>query len=276
VSVPGRSSGHNTGVPPDDRDRDRLASLVAGNGPRVVLLHGFTQTARCWGPFADTLVEDGWQLRSVDAPGHGRSSSIDADVPSGAQLLGDVGGRAVYVGYSMGARYALQLALDRPELVRALVLIGVSPGIEDARERAARIADDEARAARIEAIGVEAFVDEWLRQPLFATLPADAAHRDERLTNTTAGLASSLRRSGTGAMEPLWPRLPDIRVPVVLVTGELDAKFGPIAQRMVPLMAPHAIAVSVPDAGHTVHLEKPGVLADFVRTWLRKSGLAPD
>lgn len=246
-----------------------MATIVAGDGPRIVLVHGFTQTARCWGAFADHLAAAHYRLIAVDAPGHGRSADVAVDFETGAALLGDTCGRAVYVGYSMGGRYALRLALDRPELVRALVLIGASPGIEDPDERAARRAEDEQRAAHIERVGVAAFLDEWLRQPLFATLPAEAAHRDERLRNTASGLASSLRLAGTGAMEPLWSRLATVRMPVLLVTGEHDAKFVSIAERMVHAMDPHAWSVVVSDAGHSVHLEQPDVTAEVVTSWLR-------
>jgi 2-succinyl-6-hydroxy-2,4-cyclohexadiene-1-carboxylate synthase len=285
VTVAGRTCGNNTGVSPTARDPEpaatnetepaatndtaRLATIVAGEGPRVVLIHGFTQTSRCWGPFADSLAADGWQLVAVDAPGHGRSSGIQAAVPRAAELAGAAGGRAVYIGYSMGARFALRLALDRPDLVRAVVLIGVSPGIEDAAARTARIAEDEARATYLEAVGVEQFVDEWLTQPLFSSLPADQAHRDERIRNTVTGLASSLRLAGTGAMAPMWDQLDRITVPALLVTGERDEKFTAIARRMVPLMEPHAWAVEVPGAGHSVHLEQPAPTATFVTSWLR-------
>jgi 2-succinyl-6-hydroxy-2,4-cyclohexadiene-1-carboxylate synthase len=250
--------------------------MVGGSGPRLVLVHGFTQTARCWGPFADQLAADGRQLVAVDAPGHGRSAAVRADIGRAAELLGNAGGRAIYVGYSMGGRIALRLALDRPELVRALVLLSSSPGIEDPTGRAQRVASDEALADRLEAIGVEAFVDEWLRTPLFASLPAELAHRDERVTNTVDGLASSLRLCGTGAMPPMWSRLSGLRMPVLLVTGEHDRKFGAIAQEVVARADPHAISVEVPDAGHSVHLEQPLVAASVVTAWLRAVGLGPD
>jgi 2-succinyl-6-hydroxy-2,4-cyclohexadiene-1-carboxylate synthase len=250
-------------------DSERLSTIIGGAGPRVVLVHGFTQNARCWGPFADSLAAAGHQLVSVDAPGHGRSSKVHADIEHGAQLIGEAGGPAVYIGYSMGARYALRLALDRPELVHALVLIGGSPGIEDASERAQRRAEDDARAAHLEDVGVERFVDEWLQLPMFATLPADNAHRQERVRNTVAGLASSLRLAGTGAMEPLWDRLGTVSMPVALMTGDRDPKFTAIAERMLALMTPHAWGVVAHDAGHSVHLEQPVSAAQFVVSWLR-------
>src|SRR5690606_23536537 len=118
-------------------------------------------------------------------------------------LLGDAAGPATYVGYSMGGRLALHLALARPDLVRRLVLIGATGGIDDEDDRAARRAADERLAAHLEQVGVATFVDEWLAQPLFAGLSPTAAARDERLANTAEGLASSLRLAGTGTQEPL-------------------------------------------------------------------------
>jgi 2-succinyl-6-hydroxy-2,4-cyclohexadiene-1-carboxylate synthase len=269
-----RASGHNTGVPSNVREPERLSSIVAGAGPRIVLVHGFTQTARCWGPFAGALVASGHEVVSVDAPGHGGSAAVVADVADAARLLGRTGGRAIYVGYSMGGRIALRLALDQPELVRALVLIGASPGIADAAEREARRRADDALAARLESIGVDAFLDEWLAQPMFRSLDAAAANVEERRRNTATGLAASLRTAGTGSMDPLWERLSGIRMPALLVTGERDEKFSAIAQRMVPAMEPHAWHVAVSDAGHTVHLEQPELTAGFVLSWLGSRALA--
>jgi 2-succinyl-6-hydroxy-2,4-cyclohexadiene-1-carboxylate synthase len=268
------ASGHNTGVPPNAREPDRLSSIVAGSGPRLVLLHGFTQTARCWGPFADALVAAGHEVVAVDAPGHGGSASVTTDFAASARLLGATGGRAVYVGYSMGGRIALRLALDQPELVRALVLIGSSPGLDDPDEREARREADDRLADRIEAIGVDAFLDEWLAQPLFAGLDEARSHRTERLRNTAAGLATSLRLAGTGAMEPLWSRLGTIRTPVLLLTGDRDTKFTELALRMVALMDPHAWHAAIADGGHSVHLEQPELTADVVTSWLRSHALA--
>src|SRR5262249_60229882 len=107
-------------------------------------------------------------------------------VEAGA-AIGELGGRAVYVGYSMGGRLCLRLALDRPELVRGLVLLSASPGIADDAERAARREADEKLARQIEREGVDAFLARWLRQPLFSTLPEDAAGVRARPARATAG-----------------------------------------------------------------------------------------
>lgn len=244
-----------------------LFAAESGTGPPVVAVHGFTQTGASWAPVVERLG-DHHRFVLVDAPGHGRSGHVRADLPEGARLLGEVGGQGAYVGYSMGARLCLHLALARPDLVTALVLIGVHPGIADLAERAARHDDDCQLARRLEQEGVAAFVDWWLTRPLFSTLPAAAAGREERLTNTAAGLASSLRLAGTGAQEPLWARLPELAMPVLVVAGEADAKFAALGRRAAAAIGPNAELVLIPGAGHACHLERPDqfcrVLAEFL------------
>jgi 2-succinyl-6-hydroxy-2,4-cyclohexadiene-1-carboxylate synthase len=236
-------------------------------GSRVVLVHGFTQTLRSWEPVAERLAAR-WQVVRVDLPGHGGSGGVRVGFAEAARLLGEAGGVGVFVGYSLGGRLCLRLALDRPDLVRGLVLIGASPGIADPGDRAGRRVDDEALAGRIEREGVAAFLERWLAGPLFATLPAEAAGRDERLANTPEGLASALRRLGTGVQEPLWDRLAAVAPPTLLVAGALDAKFAAIAREMAAAIGPAARVVLVPGAGHAVHLERPAELAGLVGEFL--------
>jgi len=187
-----------------------------GAGPRVVLVHGFTQTGRSWGPIATDLGHD-HEVVLVDAPGHGGSAAVRAGLTAGAALLGAAGGRATYVGYSMGGRLALHLALDRPDDVEALVLLGATAGIEDEEERAARRRSDEVWAGELEREGIDLFLRRWLAQPLFAGLPAAAADLGDRRRNTVDGLASSLRLAGTGSQVPRWDELPRLRMPVLVL-----------------------------------------------------------
>lgn len=241
-----------------------------GRGPRLVFVHGFTQTGRSWEPVAAAFTAD-HEVVLVDAPGHGGSSSIRADVPASARLLGDVGGRATYVGYSMGGRVCLNLAVERPELVERLVLIGATAGVVDPAERAARVAADEELAVSIERDGLDAFLERWLANPLFAGLTPEAAGLAERRRSSPAGLASSLRLAGTGTMEPLWDRLAAIRVPVLVLAGEQDTKFRALGERLVRAIGPNAAFRLVPGCGHAAHLEQPGAVIDLLRPFL--SGL---
>lgn len=245
----------------------RLSPDTAGTGERLVLLHGFTQNARCWGRFGDELTADppdGLEVLAVDLPGHGRSGHDDADLPCAAALVADAAGAGVYLGYSLGGRVALHAALARPDLVRGLVLIGATAGIDDPDERAARRRADAALADRLLADGLPTFLDRWLAGPLFADLdPADAC-RAERLSNRPAGLAASLRNCGTGTQEPLWDRLEALTMPLLIVVGERDEKFSALGRRLVgAATGTTAALVSIPGT-HAVHLEQPAATAAAV------------
>jgi len=178
----------------------------------------------------------------------------------------------VFVGYSFGGRVCLRLAVDHPDSVARLVLIGATAGLDDPAERAARRAADEALAEEIETGGLEAFLDRWLALPLFAGLSPAAQHRNERRRNRPGGLAASLRLAGTGAQEPLWDRLGAlVGVPVLLVTGERDTKFSVLADRLAAGIGPSAARLVVPDAGHTAHLEQPDAFLDGLLAWLART-----
>ena len=232
----------------------------------LVLLHGFTQTGRSWQPVLHALAAR-YRAIAPDLPGHGgfaeRRPASFAACDAYVRVLADQ--PITLAGYSMGGRIALHAALSLGPRVRRLVLVGASPGIADAAERAARAAEDAALADRIEAIGLEAFVREWGAQPLFDGMPrgiAEIAHADQ-MRNTAAGLAAALRGLGTGVMPPLWDRLGELTVPVELVVGERDEKFRAIAERMTAVLVAGRLHV-VPGTGHAVHLEAPEAVAEVI------------
>lgn len=255
---------------------------AAGTGQPLLLLHGFTGSATSWLPQIQDLART-HRVLAVDLIGHGDSEappdpdrySMKRCVEDLCRLLDTLDVERVDVlGYSMGGRVALQFAAAAaPERVRRLVLESASPGLESAEERAARIASDEALATSIERDGLEAFVDRWERQPLFASqaaLPRDVWEwqRAQRLRNNPVGLANSLRGMGTGRQTSLWRRLTELRMPTLIITGELDTKYCEIGRQMAAAM-PDARLVVVPDAGHTVHLEQPARFMQVVSAFLQ-------
>jgi 2-succinyl-6-hydroxy-2,4-cyclohexadiene-1-carboxylate synthase len=246
-----------------------LHAEVSGRGPRIVLVHGFAQNRNCWGPIAADLVRDHEVVR-VDAPGHGGSSQFYAGLRTGARLIADQGGTATYVGYSMGARFVLHLALANPELVDRLVLIGGTAGIDDPDARAERKRNDEAMATRLERDGLGPFLDAWLAQPLFAGLTEEMQFRAERMENTVEGLAESLRQAGTGSQDPLWARLERIDKPVLVVAGADDTKFRAEGARLVESIGANATLALVEGAGHAAHLEQPAHVLAVLREWLAR------
>jgi 2-succinyl-6-hydroxy-2,4-cyclohexadiene-1-carboxylate synthase len=162
----------------------------------------------------------------------------------------------------MGGRLCLALALDRPDLVEALVLVSASPGIADERERATRRATDDQLAHDVERDGIDAFLDRWLAQPLFASLPRELAGVDDRRRgNSVERITHQLRALGQGAQPSLWARLPELRMPVLLVTGAYDRKYRELAGAMAEAIGENARTVTIDGAGHALHLEQPAALA---------------
>jgi len=241
-----------------------------------VMAHGFTQTGRVWGTMDADLAVD-HQVVTVDMPGHGGSAQVEATLAEGGRLLGETGGRGAYLGYSMGARFTLHLALDRPDLVESLVLISGTAGIDDAGERRKRRLSDQAVADGLDppdgrpAVPVATFVRRWLEGPLFAGIPAEAAGVDERERNSGAGLASSLRLAGTGTQQPLWGALGGLAMPVLVVTGALDSTYTGLGRRLARGIGANATHVVVPGAGHAPHLQVPADVAGLVRDHLSRT-----
>lgn len=238
-----------------------------GSGPTLVWLHGFTQTRASAHQFR-TILAGTHELLAPDLPGHGAAAEISASLEETADLLAATlpDGPVAFGGYSYGARVALHVALRHPNRVRQLVLLGATRGIEDPSERAARRERDEQLAHRIETMGTRAFLEEWLAQPMFASLPHDAIEMAAR-SNDASGLASSLRRSGTGTQEWLGRRLAQIDVPTLALAGELDAKFT-LEARAIAQGVTNGTYRSIERAGHAAHLEQPTLSAMVVQSFL--------
>ena len=255
---------------------------VAGAGPPLLLLHGFTGSAAGWGLHLDTLAAYGLRVIALDLPGHGQSDapkdprrySIEhcrQDILAALQQLGVSKGQAILLGYSMGGRIALYTAFS--SFFRALILESASPGLADPGEREQRRLSDETLAASIERDGVPAFIERWENLPLFAsqkTLPLDCREKlhQQRLQNSATGLAQSLRGVGTGVQPSLHAQLPTLNIPVLLIAGELDAKFTTIARHMAQALPQSQLHI-IPAAGHTVHLERPQAFASLVGNFIK-------
>ena len=267
-------------------DELRWEVRVRGAGIPLLLLHGFTGRGSSWGAHATALARR-FRLIVVDLPGHGRTGispdparvSVERTADDLAAILRREDWTPAHVlGYSLGARVALRLAVTHPDAVRRLVLESPSAGLATEVERRARHAADEDRAHRLERDGIEAFVDEWEREPVFASyagLPTARAARlrAERLRNRPAGLAASLRCAGQGSMEPLHDRLADVRTPTLVITGSLDP-IGLARAESVAAGIPGARLETVPGAGHTPHLETPRVFRHLVTAFLQEETAA--
>jgi 2-succinyl-6-hydroxy-2,4-cyclohexadiene-1-carboxylate synthase len=233
----------------------------------VVLLHGFGGTHRAWDGVIGHLSPERYRALALDLPGHGRKAgaerpfSFDGCV---ASVLRSSPSRFVLVGYSLGARVALHVALSAPERVRRLVLVGATAGIEDPQERAMRRASDRRLAEDLEEAPFEDFIERWRTQPLFAGEPSQAgalARADQR-RNQPDALAAVLRGLGTGEMQPLWDRLGELTMPVSVLVGDRDAKFQALGRRLVRSMP--CARLHILPGGHGLPLENPAGVAEAI------------
>jgi len=231
-----------------------------------VWLHGFTQTRRSARRFRSILAGR-HEVLTLDLPGHGGAADLDASLPHIAELVLDAlpEGELALGGYSFGARVALHAALLDPGRCSHLLLLGASRGIADLDERAQRRRRDEALADHLENVGTEVFLNEWLSQPLFATL-GPHAEADTRSLDAE-GLAASLRSAGTGTQEWLGDSLAAVSTPTLAMAGELDAKFLAEA-RAIAEAVPHGRFVAIAGAGHAAHLEQPELVAAAIEDFL--------
>lgn len=236
---------------------------VYGEGPVLLLLHGFGGSARNFRPQARALRQR-WKVVLPDVRGHARSvAPADPEAYTALQLEADVGfaldrvgaQRAVVGGLSLGAAIALHFALAHPERVRGLVLASF-PAAREAGGIAAiagRFAD------AIEREGLEAAGAEFVWGPRSGLDAAGAALvKQGFLEHDPHALASTLRGflARLPTLEALAPRLASLDLPVLVVAGERDAVSLAPCRRLAALL-PRAELVVVPGAGHVVNLAAP-------------------
>ena len=248
-------------MPLDHRER-RAAT------PPLCWLHGFTQTGASAHQFRAILTATR-EVLTPDLARHGARGQVGGSLDDVADAVVrelphdpvDLG------GYSFGARVALHVAIRHPERVRRLVLLGATRGIADDSARAARRERDEALAAKIEQIGTEAFLDQWMSQPMFADLPFDPRERASREGQSPSNLAASLREAGTGTQRWLNDEIGELPMVILTLAGASDERFSREA-RAIAQRARRASFQLVPGAAHAAHLHQPTWSAALVATFL--------
>ncbi|MCB1058004.1 MAG: hypothetical protein KDD11_21090, partial [Acidobacteria bacterium] len=141
-------------------------------------------------------------------------------------------------GYSLGGRLALGLLAAHPDRFSGATLIGTNPGLATEGDGTARRVGDETWARQLEDQGLDAFLDAWESQPLFATQSPEQrrCQRHLRARLDAPALAAALRALGLAEMPDYRSRLAALELPVTLVAGEADAKFAHLAREMAGLL----------------------------------------
>jgi 3-oxoadipate enol-lactonase len=251
-----------------ERPGARLVYEVAGNGPAVVLIHGFGLDLRMWDPQAAPLA-DRFRVVRYDCRGFGASGPLDPAVPytHAGDLVAlldhlDIDG-AVLAGLSFGGRVALQTALAAPDRIRGLVLLdAVLDGVPWDPE-SARALDEVAR--QVEAGGVRAGREAWLAHPLFAA----ARERPDLAAALAAMVAGYPGQHWLGQDPHRQTRSPidvleGVTVPTLVAVGEHDVpgfrEMSAVLARRIPGAAYQVIA----GAGHMVSMEQPAAVSELL------------
>ncbi len=264
--------------------------------PALVFLHGFLGSGDDFDGVVKYFEKD-HDLILPDLPGHGESPCAYYETAGLSQtfeppytffhelknrLLEKHSHFLALIGYSMGGRIALILALLFPKHFSALILESTSPGIESENERSARRKLDQKLADKIRSVPTEVFLKEWYAQPLFA----DLAESPERLSSlierraeklpssrslSSLGWANSLESFGPGNQPSFWRHLPSCLLPTLLLAGGRDAKYLAIMREMLKRMQNRPATTRfemIQGAGHNIHFQRPEDFAESVRRFL--------
>lgn len=242
--------------------------------PPSLLLHGFTGTPAAWDRVV-ARIDKRLPLVALPLPGHcgglaltpGESFETVVDRWA-AELLGRGLSNLHLVGYSLGGRLALALAVRHRTLARGLTLIGTHPGLPSESERQARRAHDARWIERLRLEPYAAFVAAWQHQPLLvpvATVPAAVleAQSEERGRHSADQLALVLEQLGLAQMPCFLDDLASIALPIDWVVGAEDQPFRAHAEAVAPRLVRGRVVV-IPGAGHNPVLEQPQALARLI------------
>ncbi len=245
---------------------------IAEKGPReglpVVMLHGVTDSRRSFEPIWDHLPND-WHAIAVSQRGHGASDQRPTlysthDLADDIALLADALDLQpmVVIGHSMGSSVALQLATERPDLVRALACLGTFARYGDKADlRAFRDTDLEALQDPVP--------DAIAREFQLSTLadPIDAALLEVFVRESRKVPARIWRAAFDGLLaDSFCASLPTINLPVLLVWGSADAFVPRADQDSLRSKLPAARLQVYEGAGHALHWEQPArTVDDLVR-----------
>jgi pimeloyl-ACP methyl ester carboxylesterase len=244
-----------------ERDGVGLFYEDRGNGPAILLSHGYGATSRMWARQVDDLRSD-FRVITWDLRGHGQSDSPEAERDySREAAVGDMRAildacrieRAVIGGLSLGGYLSLAFHLAHPERVRALMLFDTGPGYKNPKARDAWNRGAERMARELETRGLSAL--------------ADSAEVRISTHRSAAGLARAARGTLAQFDSQVAESLPGIRVPTLVLAGERDEPFLAATDYMAARV-PNATKVIIPEAGHAANVEQPQAFNRAVRSFL--------
>ena len=257
-----------------DINGTRLFYEIAGAGPALVLLHGFSLDTRMWEDQYAALAQR-YRVLRYDARGFGRSAVPGAERYSHADdllaLLGylDIA-HAALIGFSLGGGIAISFALTYPTAVDALIVAGsLLPGRRLSAELGASFG---AIWAAGRTLGVAAARERWLQHPLFAPILQQPGPRARLalIVSEYSGWEWTHKDPQRDPDPPPATRLDEIRAPTLAIVGERDLSDFQAIAGLIERELPGARRVVLPSAGHVVNMEAPEQFNTLVLDFLEK------
>ncbi|WP_164505898.1 2-succinyl-6-hydroxy-2,4-cyclohexadiene-1-carboxylate synthase [Companilactobacillus zhongbaensis] len=253
-----------------------IASIKDHDQPVYVFLHGFLGSKN---DFQKLLNDFPKQYLALDLLGFGenRFEEVPAEKFVQSSQIGDLEQifqrlnltKIILVGYSMGGRIAIAYALKYPKRLVKLVLESTTAGIDDAEKRLARQSHDQLLAEKLRRSGMEEFVANWEKMPLFASQKAVTPEKftfmhQQRLEQNPQNAANSLLMMGTGKQPNYWDDIKCLAdLSVSIVVGSEDGKFVKIGQKMQQRISDSILKI-VPNVGHNIHFEEPKIFKNIL------------
>lgn len=238
---------------------DALVLPGSTTAPWLVWLHGFLGSHSEWLPLANQLTS--YPQLLPDLPGHGAAQNCQATsfASVSARLQATLEHYAIsrywLIGYSLGGRIAMYHACyGNSQGLQGLIVEGAHPGLTSPAQRQARHHSDSLWAQRFRQQPLTQVLNDWYRQPVFASL---TPHQRTQLvalraSNNPQALAAMLLATSLAHQPDLRTGLSRLTIPFHYLCGEYDSKFRALAQS---LAIPCGIISS---AGHNAHRENPG------------------
>lgn len=234
--------------------------------PPLVLLHGFMGSSQDWAEALKRFSKKYYCI-AIDLPGHGQSRDWHWDSCTFASTANSIVEvldglnipHCILVGYSMGGRLALHLAIHVPGRFSHVVIESASPGIVDTVERLQRKSWDLEIANQLVSQQFDQFLYSWYSQSIFYSLKGHPKFKQllqQRQQNDPLLLAKAIQCLGSGEQEPLWDKLERMTMPALFLAGEFDEKYRRVAEQMNG-RAPLLCTKVVRGCGHNIHFEHP-------------------
>lgn len=249
-------------MPKIDRNGVKIHYEVYGDGPALILTHGYSSTSAMWEGQIEALSKH-HKLVLWDMRGHGKSDyPADPNAYSEALTIGDIAAlldqigtrRAIVGGLSLGGYMSLAFYRTHPERVAALLIIDTGPGFKKDEARAAWNKRAHETAERFERDGLSVLKS-------LSRERSSVTHRD------ATGLALAARGMLTQRDASVMEVLPEIAVPSLIVVGADDTPFLAASDYMAAKI-PGAKKVVIPSAGHAVNIDQPQAFIDAVLPFL--------